>query len=329
MGSIYLCFVLIVALMTVIACLKSNQVEHFKKFNWNSCVKPNEWVEKHCWKQRVWNKQKQFHIKQRRCNIYCGKPKLKVEPQAECKTEECPPCPSGGEVPSCLPCPSEGGVPSNSSGAGGSNAQGNTHDLVNPAKLEIKDDKYNQIARFQFENNFASPTLDFNDTYNKVELLGALGGGEAMVCRKNYNELCRGNDLRRCRLLPYYCVTLNEKNPNMDFRLTEDKKGRRLKNDLSSVKITRNMGNTRVRLSKPKDDAVRKRVPNELIVHHADKLAWNDAVSHLHFDKGEVTLHNDPFHRGLNTKYNTPGGHEIKDRNQKRKANAIRYYFKR
>lgn len=304
MDSIYLCFVLIVSLMLIIACLKSNQVEHFKKFSWNSCMKPNEWVEKHCWKQRVWNKQKKFHIKQRRCNIYCGKPKLKVEPRAECNTQECPPCPS------------------NSSGGG--NTQGNTHHLVNPAKLEIKDGKYKQTARFLFNDNFASPTLDFNDAYNKVELLG---GGEAKVCGKNYNELCRG-DPNQCILLQRYCVTLNDQNPNMDFRLTDHKVGRRLRNDLSSVKITDDTGKTSVRLSEPSDNAVRKRVPNELIVLHADKLAWNDAVSHFSFDKGKVTLHNDPWHKGPNTTYNTAGDHEIEDRQQKRKANAIRYYFK-
>lgn len=296
MDSIYVCFVLIVALMTIIACLKSNQVEHFIKFKWNSCIKPNEWVEKHCWKQRVWKKKKKVYVKQKRCNIYCEKPKFKVEPKATCAFNS----------------------------SGGSNARGNTHYLVKPAKLEIEDSMYKQKASFVFNDDFASPTLDFDDVYNKVELLD---GGKAKVCRKNYNELCRG-DPNKCKLLSSMCVTLNDKNPNMDFRLTDHKIGQKLKNDLSSVKIVTDTGNTRVRLSEPNNSAVKKRVPNELIVHHADKLAWNDAVSNFSFDSGKVILHNDPWHKGPNTTYNTAGDHEIEDRQQKRKANAIRYYFK-
>ena len=303
MDSIFLCFVFILSLMLIIASLKSVRVEHFvfKKrapaSSWNSCRKPNEWVESKCWKSRVWNKKKKFFGRQKRCHIYCGKPKSKGYSQTKC--------------PVC---------PSNPQGGGGSNESY----LVNPANLHIRDSKYKQAAHFVFKDNFASPTLDFNDSYNKVELLG---GGEAMVCRKNYNELCRG-DPNKCTLLQRHCVTLDEKNPNIDFRLTDHKVGKSLRNDLSSVKITQNMGNTRLRLSEANDKAVVRRAPNELVVLHADKLAWNDAVSNISFDKGSVTMHNDPWHKGPTSTYGAPGNYEIKNKEQNRKANAIRYTFK-
>ena len=190
-----------------------------------------------------------------------------------------------------------------------------------PPQSEIKftDAKHKQDASFVLNGSFHTPTLNFNDTYNKVELLG---GGSAKVCSKNYNELCKGTNDKVCTRTMKYCVTLDENNPTVDFRTTEHKIGSRIKNDLSSVRIIDDTGSTRVRLSEP--TTKRPDVPKELVVRNADKLAWDDAVSSVDFEnnKYRLSLWSDDNFRGRNETPVEPG-----DLKYQREAKSIQVYM--
>ena len=305
--TVYYIFVIIGLLVALVHLMNERMAaEHFDtnknraRLILSKCTPPNRWIRRGgCWKTVFWNKKKRHHIVQQRCNLQCGRPEKRpvvaTKPQPTTNKDE--------QIASLPTEPSD--VPTGTS----------------PPQSEIKfrDTKHKQDAVVVFNGSFHSPTLNFNDTYNKVELLG---GGSAKVCSKNYNELCRGTNDNVCTRTMDYCVTLDESNPTMDFRITEHKIGSRIKNDLSSVRIIDDTGSTRVRLSEP--TTKRPNVPRELVVRNADKLAWNDAVSSVDFEnnKYRLSLWRDDNFRGRNETHVQSG--DLKD---KREANSIQVYM--
>lgn len=150
-------------------------MEHFKANRariLSNCMRPKSWVRAGgCWKAVFWNKKKQF-IVQQRCNLRCGRRPMPVnatKPIVAKPPKEDVPITSLPTKPSDVPT---GSAPPLS-------------------KIKFVDDKYKQTAEFLFDRSFRSPTLDFDDTYNRAELLN---GGSAKVCSKNYNEQCKGTN---------------------------------------------------------------------------------------------------------------------------------------
>lgn len=267
--TVFYVFVIIVLLVALIRLMdKGLAMEHFKAKNrarliLSKCTSPNRWIRAGgCWRGVFWNKKKRRHIVQQRCNLRCGRPKTKPRPVVAKKPRPMPDKPSNYpnknppmSVQPVLPTPA-------------------TSLLTTVA---FRDDEHRQMAIFMFDSSFKSSTLNFNDAYNRVELLG---GGSVRLCSKNSNEICKSPNVTVCRDTLRHCVTLNADNPIIDFDKTE-------RNDLRSIRVLNNMGNTRVRLSNPRAGMD---VPKELIVKHADKLAWNEAISSVGYDNKMIQL---------------------------------------
>lgn len=266
-------FVLVLLCITVLGQYKSYETfSGSKKFNWGRCKEPKEWVEKKCKNTSKWMKGKKGNKGrwsiQKRCPLKCGLPS---------KGPSCPPCKQNQTT--CPPCDDDTPVSVTPIYP--------TLPPLIPIKdtrsLALVDDKHKQSAEFIFDSEFGTPTLDFNDTYNKVELHG---DGTAQVCRKNYNELCDGST-RPCNTTKtdQHCVVLDKTKRTYDFN--DERKD--FKDDVSAVKIIGGNDETRVRLLSPKYRKDKK-MPAELTVRNADKLAWNDAISQMQFDDDKYKL---------------------------------------
>lgn len=244
-------FVLVLLCITVLGQYKAYETfSTSKKFNWKRCKAPKVWVEKKCKNTSRWIKGKSGKkgrwFKQRKCVLKCDD---------DTPVNVTPIYPT---LPPLTP-------------------------IEDTRSLALVDDKYKQSAEFIFDSEFGTPTLDFNDTYNKVELHG---DGTAQVCRKNYNELCDGST-RPCKTTKtdQYCVVLDKTKRTYDF----NDERREFKDDVSAVKIIGGNDETRVRLLSPKHRKDKK-MPAELTVRNADKLAWNDAISQMQFDDDKYKL---------------------------------------